>query len=195
MGSVHWLTGWRILAREKQFSAGACGKLGVRSATASERSSGAHPRLHTAGIRWHSRRLSLACEWKLSPPRVFCQMRKDRTNRPLKAIRQNGRIKIVQRRVCQIAVLFLLATYLCAPAFERIDHWDHFPQSGNDIVHNVVGFAVCLGAVAALSHLLCGIIGKLRKESALQTATLSEEFSLSAYSRPFLGASPPTLRI
>lgn len=105
------------------------------------------------------------------------------------------RISSVHRRLCQVTVVVLLIIYLCGPAFERVDHWDHFPQSRNDIVLNLVAFAVSLGAVAALSHLLRGLIGRPRNESALAPAPLLEEFSLSACSRPFLGLSPPTLRI
>lgn len=101
----------------------------------------------------------------------------------------------MQKRLCQVAVVLLLVTYLCGPAFERVDHWDHFPQSGKDIVLNLVVVAVSLGAVAALSHLLRGIIRRPRKESALPPAPLLEEFSYSACSRPFLGLSPPPLRI
>lgn len=91
--------------------------------------------------------------------------------------------------------MVLLLAYLCGPAFETVDHWDHFPQSGNDIVLNVVCFAICLGVAAALPRLLSGIIRRPRNESALPPAPLLEEFSLSAYSRPFLGLSPPALRI
>ncbi len=102
---------------------------------------------------------------------------------------------MVQRRFCQIAVVLLLGTYLCGPAFESVDHWDHFPQSGNDIVLNCVGIAACLGVVAVLSHLLRGLILKPRNESSLLLAPSLEECSHSAYSRPFLGSSPPALRI
>lgn len=85
----------------------------------------------------------------------------------------------------------LLVAYLCGPAFERVDHWDHFPQSGNDIVHNVVAFAVCLGVVAAVSHLLRGIIRRRAQKAALPFSLVFKEFSLSAYSHPFLALSPP----
>lgn len=92
-------------------------------------------------------------------------------------------------------VLLLFATYLCGPAFETVDHWDHFPQSGNDIVLNLAAFAICLGAVATLSRLLRGAIRGPRKEFAPLTAFSLEEPSLLAYSHPFVGPSPPGLRI
>jgi len=106
------------------------------------------------------------------------------------------KLLMMQRRFCQVAVVLLLATYLCGPAFESVDHWDHFPQSGNDIILNILGIAACLGAVAALSRLLGGLIRRARKESDLHPATFFlEEFSPSAYSNPFLESSPPALRI
>ena len=101
----------------------------------------------------------------------------------------------MQKRFCQVAVILLLATYLCGPAFESVDHWDHFPQSGNDIVLNFVAIAVCFGVACILPRLLRGLLRAPQKKFSLTHAPSLEEFSPSAYSRPFLGFSPPALRI
>lgn len=58
---------------------------------------------------------------------------------------------LFMRRVLVMVVLVLLvAAYISGPLFETVDHWDQFPQSGNDIVLAVVLaltlFALCLCA-------------------------------------------------
>jgi hypothetical protein len=102
----------------------------------------------------------------------------------------------VNRRFCQVAVVLLLVTYLFGPAFESIDHWDHFPQSGNDIVLNVIALAACLGAVAVLSRFVVSLVRAPRRESGQALSDLfAERFSTPEYSPLFLDSSPCTLRI
>jgi hypothetical protein len=55
----------------------------------------------------------------------------------------------------RVALILLLGVYLFAPVFESVDHWDHFPQSGNDIVLTVLVIVICLGvALSSIRDIL-----------------------------------------
>ena len=57
---------------------------------------------------------------------------------------------MVRRNLLLSVVILLLLVSLCSPFFELVDHWDSFPQSGNDIVLGVIFSLI----VAGLSFLI-----------------------------------------
>lgn len=103
----------------------------------------------------------------------------------------------MRTRLVQFAVVLLLVVYLCAPLFESVDHWDHFPQSGHDIVVTVLGVALCLGiALTPIRAVFKTIATKLATFGLLVAASSSIDTAifLPAVSAS-LASSPPTLRI
>lgn len=55
----------------------------------------------------------------------------------------------MRRLLATVVLILLLAVCMFGPLFETVDHWDQFPQSGNDIVLSIVL------AVALLAFCLC----------------------------------------
>ena len=103
----------------------------------------------------------------------------------------------MRTRLVQLAVVLLLVVYLCAPLFELVDHWDHFPQSGHDIVLTILGVALCLGIALTLMRTGFRVIAtKLASCGLLVAASSSTDtfIFLSAVPAP-LSSSPPALRI
>jgi len=47
-------------------------------------------------------------------------------------------------------LLLAFAILLGGPVFEHFDHWDHFPQSGNDILLTIVAVLVCFAFAVSL---------------------------------------------
>lgn len=66
----------------------------------------------------------------------------------------------MRRRLGWIVLVFVLAIFLTAPVFEHFDHWDNFPQSGQDIVLTVIGMLVCFAAVVSLIRELVQVAAK-----------------------------------
>lgn len=56
----------------------------------------------------------------------------------------------MRRRFAWIALLLVFAIFLGGPLFEHFDRWDHFPQSGNDILLTLVAVVICLAAAVSL---------------------------------------------
>ncbi len=65
----------------------------------------------------------------------------------------------VRRNLLISIVVFLLLMSLCSPILEQFDHWDLFPQSGDDTILSVISILAFLGLVfISLRHeLLVGI--------------------------------------
>ena len=79
---------------------------------------------------------------------------------------------LLMRRFSVIVVLVLLvAVYISGPLFETVDHWDQFPQSGNDIVLSIVLaltlFALCLCATLKLVQFISSISRDGKGDAAL----------------------------
>ena len=55
----------------------------------------------------------------------------------------------MRRRVALILVFLAVVLLLGGPLFEHFDHWDGFPQSGNDFLLAVIAVLVCLAAAVA----------------------------------------------
>lgn len=56
----------------------------------------------------------------------------------------------MRRKIAVIVLVLVVAIFLAGPVFEHFDRWDHFPQSGNDILLTLVAVVVCLGAALSL---------------------------------------------
>jgi hypothetical protein len=56
----------------------------------------------------------------------------------------------MRRRFAWIALLLVFAMFLGGPVFEHFDHWDHFPQSGNDILLTLLAVVICFAAAVSL---------------------------------------------
>lgn len=56
----------------------------------------------------------------------------------------------MRRRFAWIALLLVFVLFLGGPVFEHFDHWDHFPQSGNDILLTLVTAVICIAAAVSL---------------------------------------------
>jgi hypothetical protein len=103
----------------------------------------------------------------------------------------------MRTRLVQLALVLLLVVYLCAPLFESVDHWDHFPQSGHDIVLTVLGVALCLGIALTLMRTVFRVIAtKLATCGLLVAASTGTDITIFLPAVPAsLVSSPPTLRI
>lgn len=103
----------------------------------------------------------------------------------------------MRTRLVQLAVVLLVVVYLYAPLFESVDHWDHFPQSGHDIVLTVLGIALCLGIALTLMRTVFQVIAtKLATSRLLVAASSSTDTTVFLRAAPSaLASSPPTLRI
>lgn len=70
-----------------------------------------------------------------------------------------------------VVLLLLLAVCICGPLFETVDHWDQFPQSGNDIVLGTVLaltlLALCLCATIRLARLVSSISRDVKEAAPL----------------------------
>lgn len=109
------------------------------------------------------------------------------------------KMKVMRRVSVLIALVLLLGIYISGPFFESVDHWDNFPQSGNDIVLTLVV------AVTVFALFLCGTRWLVRFIFSRPSAANEDEvlasfrnccppvYSLSALSPPKLLAT--TLRI
>lgn len=60
----------------------------------------------------------------------------------------------MKRSLALTAITLLVMVYVCGPVFEHFDHWDHFPQSGNDFVLAFAVVALCLGATFLLTRVV-----------------------------------------
>ncbi|MBA3915238.1 MAG: hypothetical protein H0X25_15590 [Acidobacteriales bacterium] len=84
----------------------------------------------------------------------------------------------------------LLAIFLLAPVYETFDHWDGFPQSGNDTVLNLIAAVTFCGVVlVAARSLLCALTEK-RLVKRDQWNPLPAPFVVVAL--PMADESPPT---
>jgi len=52
----------------------------------------------------------------------------------------------MRRRIAVILMFLAVVLLLGGPVFEHVDHWDGFPQSGNDFLLAVIAVLVCLAA-------------------------------------------------
>lgn len=101
----------------------------------------------------------------------------------------------MRKALCIVAIVLVLAVYLCAPAFESVDHWDQGPLGGNDIVLNLTAVAFCLAAALAVAHVIC-ILFRICGTSLITVSREKSEVYLLIISRsPLLLTSPPSLRI
>jgi drug/metabolite transporter (DMT)-like permease len=65
----------------------------------------------------------------------------------------------MHRWLAWILLFLVLAIFLAGPVFEHFDHWDNFPQSGNDILLTVIAVLVCLAAAVSLIRKLAQLTG------------------------------------
>jgi protein-S-isoprenylcysteine O-methyltransferase Ste14 len=59
-----------------------------------------------------------------------------------------------KRRIAQIVVLLLLTIFLLAPVYEHFDHWDGFPQGGDDTVLSLIAVVTISGVVLVATRSL-----------------------------------------
>ena len=76
------------------------------------------------------------------------------------------------RHVLTIAALVLLvAVCISGPLFEAFDHWDQFPQSGNDTLLTIVLvltlFALCLCATLKFVRIVSSISRAAKADAAV----------------------------
>jgi hypothetical protein len=79
----------------------------------------------------------------------------------------------MRRGLLLIVLVLLVGIAIYGPLFERVDHWDHFPQQPDDIVLTVTILAVCLGtwllatpvAIASASRFTERLINPVRLPS------------------------------
>ena len=75
----------------------------------------------------------------------------------------------MRRLLATVVLILLLAVCMFGPLFETVDHWDQFPQSGNDIVLTIVFVLVLLALCLCATLQLVGFVSSIsrdRKESA-----------------------------
>jgi hypothetical protein len=72
----------------------------------------------------------------------------------------------MRRRLAWILLFSMLAIFIAGPLFEHFDHWDNFPQSGNDILLTVIAVLVCLAAAVSLIRKLA-LISSGHSDSAV----------------------------
>lgn len=101
----------------------------------------------------------------------------------------------MRRRYALVLLLLTCAVFLGAPAFEHFDHWDHFPESGQDILLTVIGVLVCLAAVVSLVRELGQVSAKqsdlLPGPAAIHGPPAQED----AFHSQSAGLQPLSLRI
>ena len=68
----------------------------------------------------------------------------------------------MRRLLATVVLILLLAVCVFGPLFETVDHWDQFPQTGNDIVLSIVLavalFAFCLCTTLRIVWLFASIL-------------------------------------
>ncbi len=79
-------------------------------------------------------------------------------------------LSIMRRRAIIGILLTLFLIQSAGPAFELVDRWDNFPQSGSDTLHTLIALATLLGAIFVLAGHTSATIGSLRFISILQAA-------------------------
>lgn len=94
----------------------------------------------------------------------------------------------MRRKMLLIVLVLLLGAVICGPLFERIDHWDHFPQHHDDIVLTVTILAVCAG-IWVLSKPLDG--ARLRRSSERLVTLLRKIIEAPTYLITSADQSPP----
>lgn len=52
--------------------------------------------------------------------------------------------------MCTVLLFLAVVIFLSGPVFEHFDRWDHFPQSGNDILLTLVAVVICIAAAVSL---------------------------------------------
>lgn len=57
-------------------------------------------------------------------------------------------IEGMHRRTIIILLAILLCLICAGPLFETVDHWDNFPQTGNDMVLTLVLVVSLIGAIS-----------------------------------------------
>src|SRR5436309_2237949 len=64
----------------------------------------------------------------------------------------------MSRFLACLTVVLLLCISLFGPAFETVDHWDNFPQSGDDIVLSLICLVACVGAMLVVALLTVRVV-------------------------------------
>jgi hypothetical protein len=109
------------------------------------------------------------------------------------------KMKAMRRVLFLIALVLLIGIYISGPFFEAVDHWDNFPQSGNDIILTLVMaatfFALLLCATIRLVHFISSMARAANENTVLASLpnSCSPVSALSILSPPKLLAG--TLRI
>jgi hypothetical protein len=104
----------------------------------------------------------------------------------------------VRARFAQFVLGVLVSASLLGPAFERIDHWDHFLQGGGDIVLTILGFGILCGLVLTLVRTLLVVMSVCAAALGISIGLTSQTPRLSFLVGPvpFSAQSPPVaLRI
>lgn len=104
----------------------------------------------------------------------------------------------VRVRFAQFVLGVLVSSSLLGPAFERIDHWDHFLHGRGDIVLTILGFGIVCGQVVTLVRTLIVVISAFAAALGISIDLASQVLPLSFLVRPapFSAQSPPlALRI
>lgn len=64
----------------------------------------------------------------------------------------------MNRRTIIILLAILLFLLFAGPLFETVDHWDNFPQTGNDTVLSFVMLVTCMGAVSLFKKCAAAVL-------------------------------------
>lgn len=98
----------------------------------------------------------------------------------------------MRRKVLISAILvLLLGVILSAPFVELVDHWDNFPQSGNDTILSIVCFLV----IAGIAFVLVRSSSTPETKTLPQTSFASLQYVPSLNPHSLLCSPPLSLRI
>jgi hypothetical protein len=100
------------------------------------------------------------------------------------------------RRLACLTLILLVCITVLSPAFETIDRWDCFPQSGSDIVLSLVCLVASVGVILVFALLSVKLIDRYATRRSLFPA--NSETPLLAFLPGTCGTlhSPPlSLRI
>lgn len=75
----------------------------------------------------------------------------------------SGSLFAMRGRLLLIVLVVLLSIAVCGPLFERVDHWDHFPQYPNDIVITLTVLVACVAIWLLLSPVAIAQLSSLGK--------------------------------
>lgn len=78
----------------------------------------------------------------------------------------------MKRNLVRIAVALALCVWLLGPAFENVDPWDIFPDTGDNIILILTALTVLLGAVLCLALLIAKCLQPAGKVAPLDLSPI-----------------------